>query len=73
MLLFSPVSTVEGGRLIIVIIFFIFKEQRPPHVLPMTIFGKKCKPGLQLAFARTWSSLSQAFSPTTTAPRRSWD
>lgn len=61
---FSLISTVEGWRLII-----FFLKQRPPYVLPM-IIGKKCKPGLQLAFAQTWSSLSQAFFPT--PPLQSW-
>lgn len=31
-------------------------------------FGTKCKPGLQLAFAQTWSSLSRALFPYASAP-----
>lgn len=49
-------STVEGWRIII-----FLRTHRPPYC--QWQFGKKCKPGLQLAFAQTWSSLSQASFP----------
>lgn len=49
-------STVEGWRIII-----FLRTRRPPYC--QWQFVKKCKPGLQLAFAQTWSSLSQASFP----------
>lgn len=50
----SFISTVEGGCNNV--------KDAPSYVLPMMIW-QKCKPGLPLAFAQTWSSLSQAFFP----------
>lgn len=62
---FSLISTVEIWR---IVIFF-----GALLTCCQWSFGKKCKPGLKLAFARTWSSLSQAFSPTPLWKKLGWD
>lgn len=57
---FFLVSTVKGWHVIVII---FLKRETPSLCLANNNLARNVKPGLQSAFAQTWSSLSRALFP----------